>query len=169
MTTRRLILAAPALLGPALLSRPARAQNWQPERPVTMIVAFAPGGGTDVAARTLARFMERELGQPVVVHNRAGAGGEVGWSELARARPDGLTIGFVNTPNLVTIPIERQARYRLEDFSPIAMWWMIRAASGCCRTALGATSRTSSPPPGPPLAPSATARRAWAAMTTWPP
>ena len=116
MPTRRLILAAPALLA----APRASAQTWQPERPITMIVAFAPGGGTDVAARTLARFMERELGQSVVVHNRAGAGGEVGWSELARARPDGLTIGFINTPNLVTIPIERQARYKLDDFAPIA-------------------------------------------------
>jgi tripartite-type tricarboxylate transporter receptor subunit TctC len=117
MTTRRILLAS----APALLAAPRlRAQSWQPERAVTMIVAFAPGGGTDVAARTLARFMERELGQSVVVQNRAGAGGEVGWSELARARPDGLTIGFINTPNIVTIPIERQARYRLEDFAPIA-------------------------------------------------
>ena len=85
-----------------------------------MIVAFAAGGGTDVAARTLARFMERDLGQPVVVVNRAGAGGEIGWSELARARPDGTTIGFINTPNIVTVPIERQARFRFEDFAPIA-------------------------------------------------
>lgn len=85
-----------------------------------MIVAFAPGGGTDLAARTLARFMERDLGQPVVVVNRAGAGGEVGWGELARSRPDGYTIGFINTPNLITVPIERQARFRFEDFAPIA-------------------------------------------------
>ncbi|MCU0886837.1 MAG: tripartite tricarboxylate transporter substrate binding protein [Rubritepida sp.] len=116
MLNRRLILAG----APALLATPALSQTWQPERAVTMIVAFAPGGGTDVAARTLARFMERELGQSVVVQNRAGAGGEVGWGELARARPDGLTIGFINTPNIVTIPIERQARYRIEDFAPIA-------------------------------------------------
>ncbi|WP_421992897.1 tripartite tricarboxylate transporter substrate binding protein [Roseococcus sp.] len=116
MTPRRLILAAPALLA----ATRASAQSWQPDRPIAMIVAFAAGGGTDVAARTLARFMERELGQSVVVNNRAGAGGEIGWSELARARPDGLTIGFINTPNLVTIPIERQARYKLDDFSPIA-------------------------------------------------
>ena len=65
--------------------------------------------------------MERELGQPVVVLNRAGAGGEIGFAELARARPDGLTIGFINTPNIVTTPIERPgARFRLEDFSLIA-------------------------------------------------
>nr|WP_314071419.1 tripartite tricarboxylate transporter substrate binding protein [uncultured Roseococcus sp.] len=116
MTTRRLLLAAPALLAATHVS----AQSWTPDRPVTMIVAFAPGGGTDIAARTLARFMERSLGQTVVVDNRAGAGGEIGWAQLARSRPDGLTIGFVNTPNLVTIPIERQARYKLEDFAPIA-------------------------------------------------
>lgn len=99
--------------------RAASAAAW-PERPITLIVAFPPGGGTDVAARTLGRFLERELGQPVVVLNRAGAGGETGWAELARARPDGYTIGFTNTPNVVSIPIERPARYRLEDLAPVA-------------------------------------------------
>jgi len=109
-------------LGLALGSAPllAVAQAPFPDRPITMIVAFAAGGGTDTAARTLARFMEKDLGQSVVVVNRPGAGGEIGWSELARARPDGYTIGFTNTPNIVTVPIERQARFRLEDFSPIA-------------------------------------------------
>ncbi len=120
MQRRALIggLAGLPLATPAI--RPARAQPGFPDRPITMIVAFASGGGTDLAARTLARFMERDLGQPVVVVNRAGAGGEVGWSELARAKPDGTTIGFTNTPNIVTIPIERQARFRFEDFAPIA-------------------------------------------------
>jgi tripartite-type tricarboxylate transporter receptor subunit TctC len=113
---RRALLAAPALLAPI----PARAQEWRPDRPVTMIVAFAAGGGTDVAARTVGRFMERDLGVSVVVVNRPGAGGEIGFTELARARPDGHTIGFINTPNVVTLPIERQTRYRLEDFAPIA-------------------------------------------------
>ena len=114
---RRTLLAAP-LLSPAL----ARAQGaaWRPERQITMIVAFAAGGGTDVAARTIARFMERDLGQPVVVLNRPGAGGEIGFTELARARPDGYTIGFINTPTIVTIPIERRARFGLDDFSLIA-------------------------------------------------
>jgi tripartite-type tricarboxylate transporter receptor subunit TctC len=113
-TTRRALLAAPALLPFA-----ARAQDWRPDRQLTMIVAFAAGGGTDLAARTIARYMERDLGQPVVVLNRPGAGGEIGFAELARARPDGLTIGFINTPHIVTLPIERRTRFRLEDFSLI--------------------------------------------------
>ncbi len=112
--TRRALLAAPALLPLA-----ARAQDWRPDRQMTMIVAFAAGGGTDLAARTIARFMERDLGQSVVVLNRPGAGGEIGFAELARARPDGLTIGFINTPHIVTLPIERRTRFRLEDFSLI--------------------------------------------------
>lgn len=116
---KRRSLAALAASSAALLgARPARAA-W-PERPVTMIVAFPPGGGTDVAARTLARFLERELGQSVVVLNRAGAGGEIGWAEMARAPADGYTVGFINTPNILSIPIERTARYRLEDFAPVA-------------------------------------------------
>ncbi|WP_372618051.1 Bug family tripartite tricarboxylate transporter substrate binding protein [Falsiroseomonas sp.] len=116
---RRTLLGVAASSATALaITGPARAA-W-PERPITMIVAFPPGGGTDVAARTLARFLERELGQSVVVLNRGGAGGEIGWAELARARPDGYTVGFINTPNLLTIPIERRARYKLEDFAPIA-------------------------------------------------
>ena len=64
--------------------------------------------------------MERDLGQPVVVLNRPGAGGEIGFAELARARPDGHTIGLINTPHIVTLPIERRARFRLDDFALIA-------------------------------------------------
>ncbi|NBS45259.1 MAG: tripartite tricarboxylate transporter substrate binding protein, partial [Acetobacteraceae bacterium] len=58
-----------------------------PERPLQLIVPFAAGGGTDISARTMAQFLERELGQPVVVQNRPGAGGEIGLSALADARP----------------------------------------------------------------------------------
>ncbi|HYF06539.1 MAG TPA: hypothetical protein VD970_02885, partial [Acetobacteraceae bacterium] len=80
MTATRRGLISAAFAAPSL----ARAQgaDWRPERQITMIVAFAAGGGTDVAARTIARFMERDLGQPVVVLNRPGAGGEIGFTEL---------------------------------------------------------------------------------------
>ena len=91
-----------------------------PERPITMIVAYSAGGGTDVAARSLVPFIEANLGASITVVNRPGAGGEVGFTELSQAEPDGYTIGFLNTPNLVTIAIERETRYTLESFAPIA-------------------------------------------------
>lgn len=93
-----------------------------PERPINMIVAFSAGGGTDVAARTFAPFIEKHLGNDasVVVLNRTGAGGEIGFTELSRAEPDGYTIGFINSPGFDTIPIQREARYSLESFAPIA-------------------------------------------------
>ncbi|WP_205082662.1 tripartite tricarboxylate transporter substrate binding protein [Paracraurococcus ruber] len=117
---RRALLAG---LAAAPLARPALAQGAGaafPDRPLTMVLAFPAGGGTDAAARPLAKIMEKYLGQPIAVVNRPGASGEIGFSELARARPDGYTIGFLNTPTIVTIPIERpQARFRLDDFAPV--------------------------------------------------
>ena len=120
LTRRRLAgLAAAAPFAP--LALPALAQGaWVPDRSITLVVAFAAGGGTDLAARTIARFMERDLGVSVVVLNRPGAGGEIGFAELARARPDGYTIGFINTPHIVTLPIERRTRFQLSDFTLIA-------------------------------------------------
>ena len=98
----------------------AAAQQY-PERPIEMIVAYSAGGGTDVAARTLAPFIEKYLGNDasITVMNKPGAGGEVGFTTLANAEPDGYTIGFINTPNIATIPIERDTRYTLDSFQPI--------------------------------------------------
>jgi tripartite-type tricarboxylate transporter receptor subunit TctC len=89
-----------------------------PERPITMIVAYPPGGGTDLVGRAVAPFIEKYLGggARIVVVNRAGAGGEVGFAALANAVPDGYTIGFVNTPPLLTIPIERPAQFTWQRF-----------------------------------------------------
>ncbi len=91
-----------------------------PQRPITVIVAYAPGAGTDIAARTMAPFLERYLGGNIVVVNRPGAGGQIGFTELSRAQPDGYTIGFINTPNILAIAIERNAHYSLDSFAPIA-------------------------------------------------
>jgi putative tricarboxylic transport membrane protein len=89
-----------------------------PERPITLIVAYPPGGGTDLVARALAPFVEKYLasGAKIVVVNRAGAGGEVGFAALANSLPDGYTIGFVNTPPLLTIPIERAAQFHWQRY-----------------------------------------------------
>jgi putative tricarboxylic transport membrane protein len=92
-----------------------------PERPITMLIAYPPGGGTDLIARALAPYIEKNLGggAKIVIVNRAGAGGEVGFAALAAASPDGYTIGFVNTPPLLTIPIERPAQFSWQRFDYI--------------------------------------------------
>ena len=115
---RRSLLSASVLgvLAPALI-RPAGAQSW-PARPIEMVVGFAAGGGNDILARTLAPFMEKHLGDSarIGVVNRPGAGGEIGFTTIATARPDGYTIGVISAPSFLTIPHERQARFTFESF-----------------------------------------------------
>ncbi|KAA0017294.1 tripartite tricarboxylate transporter substrate binding protein [Salinicola corii] len=113
MKTRTVAIAAIMLM-------PLSAMADYPERAVQMIIGYSAGGGTDIAARTLVPYIERELGTDITVINRPGAGGEVGFTALANAEPDGYTIGFINTPNVLTIPIERETRYELSDFQPVA-------------------------------------------------
>lgn len=110
------------LLAAGLLGATGMSSAWAdyPERPVTMIVAYSAGGGTDVAARTLAPYIEEHLGQSITVLNKPGAGGEIGFTALAQAEPDGYTFGFINIPNLLAIPIQRDARYAMDDIDPVA-------------------------------------------------
>src|SRR5690606_19372191 len=86
-TTMRLLRLAMALTAVALAAAPASAQEF-PTRPINLIVAFPAGGSTDIGARVLAGISEKMIGQPIVVVNKGGAGGQVGWTELARAKPD---------------------------------------------------------------------------------
>ena len=105
----------------ALGSAGASAQDY-PTRPINMIVAFPAGGSTDIGARVVAGIAEKMIGQPIVVVNRGGAGGQVGWTELARAKPDGYTIGFLNLPatNTTILDPDRQAIFNEGSFTPIA-------------------------------------------------
>jgi tripartite-type tricarboxylate transporter receptor subunit TctC len=84
-----------------------------PEKPINLIVAYSPGGGTDLIARAIQPFLEKYLGggARIVIVHRPGAGGEIGFAAIANAAPDGYTIGFVNTPPLITVPIERTAQF----------------------------------------------------------
>lgn len=92
-----------------------------PERPIEMIVAYGAGGGTDIAARTLIPFIEKYLGDATItVVNAPGAGGEIGFTALSNAEPDGYTIGFINTPNILTIPIARDARYSTDNYQAVS-------------------------------------------------
>ncbi len=100
------------------LALPMAAQAAWPEQPINMILAYAPGGGTDIVARALAPFIEKQLGgnARVVIVNRPGAGGDIGFGAIAAAQPDGYTIGFINTPPVMTIPIERKPAWDLRSF-----------------------------------------------------
>ncbi|MFC3125146.1 Bug family tripartite tricarboxylate transporter substrate binding protein [Pseudoroseomonas globiformis] len=124
MPTRRRVLggiAASCL--PATLAGPALAQADFPNRAVSMLVGFAPGGGTDIVARLLSPSLHKRLGQPVTVENRPGASGTVAAANVARARPDGYSVlmGTVSTQSVVA-PLMRPPPYdQMKDFTPITL------------------------------------------------
>jgi tripartite-type tricarboxylate transporter receptor subunit TctC len=92
-----------------------------PERDITLIVPFAPGGGTDTTARMFVPYIERNLeGSNFVVVNRPGGAGEIGATEMALAEPDGYTIGFMNVPNTIANIYARDTRYNIESYDAIA-------------------------------------------------
>src|SRR5450631_2072984 len=118
---RFLHLAAGVAALPAV-SRFARAQTY-PTRPITMIVPFAPGGGTDVPARIVGEHMSRTLGQQLVVQNVVGAGGTVGSTRVMRADPDGYTIemGQMGT-HAAAVALYPNLAYKPDvDFEPIGL------------------------------------------------
>jgi tripartite-type tricarboxylate transporter receptor subunit TctC len=100
----------------------AQAQPAYPSRPITLVAAFAPGGGTDTAARLIAKELAVELGQPVVVDNRAGAGGAIGATSVARAVADGHTLLLGTGSELVVLPaVKTKPPYdTLKEFAPVA-------------------------------------------------
>lgn len=89
----------------------AQAQDRYPSRPIELVVAFAPGGPGDVAARLVVEGMAAELGQPVVVNNVLGAGGSIGFSKAAKAKPDGYTLAIYQTSALTTGLLQKNAGY----------------------------------------------------------
>ena len=115
------ILSAVLLLGAAVAGR-AEAQPAYPAKPITLVAAFAPGGATDTAARIIAKELSVELGQAVVVDNRAGAGGAIGAASVARAAPDGYTLLLGTGSEMVVLPaVKTVPPYdALKDFTPIA-------------------------------------------------
>jgi tripartite-type tricarboxylate transporter receptor subunit TctC len=92
-----------------------------PTKPVQLMVAYPAGGSTDVAARVVASIAEKELGRPIIVVNKGGAGGQVGWTEMSRQRPDGYYLGFINLPALNTVILDpdRRAIFGIDAFVPI--------------------------------------------------
>lgn len=120
MLLRFLLFWVAVFASVAAVAVESRAEGF-PERPITLIVAYGAGGSTDVTARLLAPYIEKHLGNnaKINVENRAGGGGEIGFTAIGAATPDGYTLGFINTPNFLTIPIEREARFKVENFDPL--------------------------------------------------
>jgi tripartite-type tricarboxylate transporter receptor subunit TctC len=108
----------------ALLAFGAQAQDY-PTKPITMIVAFPPGGVAELVGRPLAASMEKTLGQPVIILNRPGAGGAIGTTAAAKAAPDGYTI-LMTLSSISIFPVSdplegKPAPYQISDFMPIAL------------------------------------------------
>ncbi len=93
-----------ALAGAAVSLSPAAASSDFPNQPIRMIVPFAPGGSTDIVARIVSQRMGQELGQTVIVENKAGAGGAIGAAEAARAQPDGYTVSVATVSTMAVNP-----------------------------------------------------------------
>lgn len=111
-----------ALAAPALAQTPTPAPF--PDKPVSLLVPFPPGGVADIVARTLKPVLERRLGQPVLVLNKIGAGGAIGTAAAAAAKPDGHTL-LVTLASVSTTPEQerinnRPPAYVLNQFTPIA-------------------------------------------------
>ena len=93
--------------------------SWAPDGPVNLIVAYKAGNGTDQTARILAQYAEKYVGQTIVIDNVDGGSGSIGWSKLADADADGMTIGFLNLPNFNSSIVNELGTYTVDDFKAI--------------------------------------------------
>ena len=110
------------LVALSVFAEPAQAQGW-PAKPIRYIVPFAPGGTTDILGRMVASGLQQALGQPVVVENKPGQAGSIGAAELARAAPDGYTVGGGTiSSHAINVALYAKLPYDpLKDFAPITM------------------------------------------------
>jgi len=108
--------------GALALAAGASHAAWPDDRPIELVVGFAPGGGTDVMARLVAQHMEKRLGDKtrIIVINKPGAGGEIAVRYVAAAKPDGYTLGMINAPGFVYLPVSKGAKYKPDDIRLIA-------------------------------------------------
>ncbi len=120
---KKFIIAA-AALAVALPAGQAAAAGY-PEKPVSLMIAYSPGGATDFQARivTMVAANKNLLGQPIVVINRPGAGGKVGWNHFAsRASTDGYQLAAYNVPHFIAQSIKFKTKYNIDNLEPIANW-----------------------------------------------
>lgn len=118
MSVAKIVLAA---LFASLISTGVQAQEW-PTRPITLVVPFAAGGTTDLVARPIAQSLTEKLGQPVIVENKAGAGGTLAAAVVAKAQPDGYTIFLATVAHTMAPGLYKSLPYDFEkDFDPVTL------------------------------------------------
>ena len=120
MILNRRFAAVFAMAAFAVLSTPVHAQAW-PERAIRLVVPFPPGGLIDNMARLVAPRLAQELGQPVVIDNKPGAGGNLGAAEAARAAPDGYTLLMASPPLTISPALYAKLPYKPEQIAPLAL------------------------------------------------
>ncbi|MFN9152527.1 MAG: tripartite tricarboxylate transporter substrate-binding protein, partial [bacterium] len=114
--TACVLAAASAIAAPTLL-----AQDY-PLKPIRMVVPFAPGGNTDIIARAIAPGMAQDLGQPVIIENRGGAGSTLGTAIGAKAPPDGYTLLMVSSAHVINPAVRKSLPYdSVKDFAPVTL------------------------------------------------
>lgn len=110
-----------AFLSAFFSAHPAAAQEY-PNKPIWLVVPFAPGGNADIIVRILLPKMSDELGQPIVIDHRGGAGGIIGTASIVRATPDGYTLLLVSAAHVVNPTVFKKLPYdSIKDFTPISM------------------------------------------------
>jgi tripartite-type tricarboxylate transporter receptor subunit TctC len=115
---RGLLIAATALAASALIN-PATAQNW-PNRQVTIVVPFAPGGTTDVLARAVGAELSKVIGQPVIIDNKPGAGATLGADFVSKSAPNGYTLLMGAVHHTIATSVYKNLGYDFQkSFSPI--------------------------------------------------
>jgi len=136
-----MIASGAALATIPLLGSKASAQAWKPTKPVRIVCGYAAGGGSDAMARAFADYLSRNLGQPVVVENKAGAGGSVAAIEVKRAAPDGYTLMYtISTTMIMNKVLYKNLQYDpdkdfdLISYVPVAGLPLIVSNSTGCKT-----------------------------------
>ena len=152
LSSRSGIALALSLLVLAGSAIPLSAQAAFPAKPVVSIVPFSAGGGNDILLRLVSKYANRFLGQTLVVENKPGAGGQIGWTALARSKADGYTVGATSLPSMILIKAMRpETPFELDDYKYICniqidpILWVVRS-NGKFATAKDFTDQAASSP-----------------------
>lgn len=124
---KKLVLLAAAVVAAGILvggcgkgaTKTDASGAWKPEKDVKIIVAYKAGSGTDTGARLLANSAKKYVGQTLVIENKPGADGKIGWTELSKSKPDGYTLGFINLPTYTTLASQKGSAFNEQSVVPI--------------------------------------------------